>query len=181
LQKLDESNKGEITAAVVPIAKIINQDTTASKKNVSQATPGTDQTRSTLTVIEEPMPKGSSSHLSRIKEDSQDQLKQPVGKAKSVMIGTRCVYFTSKDVNPIECLINKPPGQVTLRDFKQRIFENSPWMTLNKAGDNLKHLFMFAYIDEEFGEIKMEKWNDDDMVPLHNNDVIYCWIESFNL
>jgi hypothetical protein len=92
---------------------------------------------------------------------------------------TNCIYWTSNDGNDVQCPINfNSSGQVTLRDFKEKVFQNSPWMTL---GSNLKHVFMFAKRDKEFGELKVEVWNDDEFVPLNIDNIIYCWIESYYL
>nr|XP_022323378.1 dixin-like isoform X1 [Crassostrea virginica] len=86
-----------------------------------------------------------------------------VGKGQN---STKVLYFTDKTVNPCMCTIHKRLGEITLKDFKE-IHEK-------KSGN---YRYSFKALDPEFGTVKEEVMNDDDIIPGWEGKIV-AWIEE---
>lgn len=80
---------------------------------------------------------------------------------------TKVLYFTERTVTPFMTSIPKRLGEVTLRDFKS-IFD--------KEGEYRYH---FKALDPEFGTVKEEVVDDDDILPGWEGKIV-GWVEEDN-
>lgn len=80
---------------------------------------------------------------------------------------TKVLYFTERTVTPFMTSIPKRLGEVTLRDFKN-IFD--------KEGEYRYH---FKALDPEFGTVKEEVVDDDDILPGWEGKIV-GWVEEDN-
>ncbi|KAK3107000.1 hypothetical protein FSP39_004689 [Pinctada imbricata] len=78
---------------------------------------------------------------------------------------TKVLYFTDKSVNPCMCTIHKRLGEITLRDIKS---------LYDKPGH---YRYSFKALDPEFGTVKEEVMNDDDIIPGWEGKIV-AWIEE---
>ncbi|XP_043202813.1 dixin-like isoform X2 [Amphibalanus amphitrite] len=79
---------------------------------------------------------------------------------------TKVVYYTEKTLTPFLSSIPKQLGEITLRDFKQ-IFD--------RAGN---FRFHFKSMDPEFGMVKEEISNDDEILPGFDGKLISWVVED---
>lgn len=86
-----------------------------------------------------------------------------IGKGQN---STKVLYFTDKTVNPCMCTIQKRLGEITLKDFKQ---------IHDKSSGNYR--YSFKALDPEFGTVKEEVMNDDDIIPGWEGKIV-AWIEE---
>ncbi|XP_071842046.1 dixin-like isoform X2 [Apostichopus japonicus] len=80
---------------------------------------------------------------------------------------TKVLYFTERTVTPFMTSIPRRLGEVTLRDFKS-IFD--------KEGEYRYH---FKALDPEFGTVKEEVVDDDDILPGWEGKIV-GWVEEDN-
>ncbi|XP_074652804.1 dixin-like [Tubulanus polymorphus] len=78
---------------------------------------------------------------------------------------TKILYFSDHTVTPFMCTIPKRLGLVTLKDFKQ---------IYDRQGNFRYH---FKSLDPEFGTVKEEISNDDDILPGWEGKIV-AWIEE---
>ncbi|XP_061183950.1 dixin-like isoform X2 [Saccostrea echinata] len=86
-----------------------------------------------------------------------------IGKSQN---STKVLYFTDKTVNPCMCTIHKRLGEITLKDFKKIHDKN--------VGN---YRYSFKALDPEFGTVKEEVMNDDDIIPGWEGKIV-AWIEE---
>ncbi|KAF7658548.1 hypothetical protein LDENG_00011290 [Lucifuga dentata] len=82
----------------------------------------------------------------------------------AVMGETRVIYHLEDQETPYLIRISVPPHRVTLADFKH---------VLNKPN----HKFFFKSVDDDFGVVKEEIFDDDARLPCVNGRVV-CWLVS---
>ncbi|XP_056010361.1 dixin-like isoform X25 [Ostrea edulis] len=90
----------------------------------------------------------------------------PNGSVSKNQNSTKVLYFTDKTVNPCMCTIPKRLGEITLKDFKQ--------IHDKKSGN---YRYSFKALDPEFGTVKEEVMNDDDIIPGWEGKIV-AWIEE---
>ncbi|CAH1796809.1 unnamed protein product [Owenia fusiformis] len=78
---------------------------------------------------------------------------------------TKVLYFTDRTVTPFMCNIPKRLGEITLRDIKQIV---------TRPGNFKYH---FKALDPEFGTVKEEMDQDDDIIPGWEGKIV-AWIEE---
>ncbi|XP_039258101.2 dixin-like [Styela clava] len=78
---------------------------------------------------------------------------------------TTVIYFTERNMTPARASIFKKIGEITLRDFKS---------VIQVPADNYK--FNFKALDPEFGTVKKEIFNDNDIVPGWEGKIV-AWLE----
>ncbi|KAH9513743.1 Dixin-A [Bulinus truncatus] len=78
---------------------------------------------------------------------------------------TNVIYYTANSDRPLTCLIRKKLGEIRLRDLKSVIPDS-----------NLYHYF-FKALDPEYGSIKEELSNDDDLLPGWEGKIV-AWLEE---
>ncbi|XP_047738873.1 uncharacterized protein LOC108676477 isoform X2 [Hyalella azteca] len=78
---------------------------------------------------------------------------------------TKVIYFTERTVTPFMSTVFKALGQVRLRDFKQ-VFDR-PGL----------HRYHFKNYDPEYGMVKEEIINDDDILPGVDGKII-AWVQE---
>ncbi|GFS27572.1 dixin-like [Elysia marginata] len=74
-------------------------------------------------------------------------------------------YHTPHADKPSTCLIHKKLGEIRLRDFKSAVGES-----------NLYHYYFKAY-DPEYGQVKEEVFQDDDILPGFEGKIV-AWLEE---
>lgn len=79
--------------------------------------------------------------------------------------GTKVVYYMDKSLTPFRCVLHKRIGEATLRDFK---------LVFDRPGQYRYH---FKTLDPEFGMVKEEVLNDDDILPGWDSKIV-AWIEE---
>ncbi|KAI8518682.1 Dixin [Branchiostoma belcheri] len=79
--------------------------------------------------------------------------------------GTKILYFTEKTVTPFMTSISKKLGDITLRDFKE---------VFDRQGS---FRFHFKALDPEFGTVKEEVCQDEDIIPGWEGKIV-AWIEE---
>ncbi|XP_071958457.1 dixin-like isoform X2 [Antedon mediterranea] len=82
-----------------------------------------------------------------------------------VINSTKVLYFTERTVTPFMSSITKPLGQVTLRDFKKIFDREGPYR------------YHFKALDPEFGTVKEEVVDDDDIIPGWEGKIV-GWVEE---
>ncbi|MPC38770.1 Dixin-A [Portunus trituberculatus] len=78
---------------------------------------------------------------------------------------TKVIYFTERTVTPFMSTINKPLGEIRLRDFKN-MFDRPGLFR-----------FHFKSYDPEYGMVKEEIVSDDDILPGVEGKII-AWVEE---
>ncbi|KAK3862286.1 hypothetical protein Pcinc_031834 [Petrolisthes cinctipes] len=78
---------------------------------------------------------------------------------------TKVIYFTERTVTPFMSTVGKPLGEVKLRDFKAMF---------DRPGS---YRFHFKSNDPEYGMVKEEVVNDDDILPGVDGKII-AWVEE---
>ncbi|KAI8775538.1 dixin isoform X1 [Biomphalaria glabrata] len=78
---------------------------------------------------------------------------------------TNVIYYISNSDKPFTCLIRKKLGEIRLRDLKCVIPDS-----------NLYHYF-FKALDPEYGSVKEELSNDDDILPGWEGKIV-AWLEE---
>lgn len=78
---------------------------------------------------------------------------------------TKVLYFTNRSVTPFMSTLNKPIGEIRLRDFKN-IFDRPGFFR-----------FHFKALDQEFGMVKEEITLDEAILP-GNEGKIVAWVEE---
>ncbi|XP_033100238.1 dixin-like isoform X2 [Anneissia japonica] len=78
---------------------------------------------------------------------------------------TKVLYFTERTVTPFMSSIPKKLGQVTLRDFKKIFDRDGPYR------------YHFKALDPEFGTVKEEVVDDDDIIPGWEGKIV-GWVEE---
>lgn len=78
---------------------------------------------------------------------------------------TKVVYFLSKSTTPFLSSIPKRIGEITLKDFK---------IILDRPGQFRYH---FKTLDREYGMVKEEVLQDDDLIPAWDNKIV-GWVEE---
>ncbi|RUS78225.1 hypothetical protein EGW08_014039 [Elysia chlorotica] len=98
-------------------------------------------------------------------------LNSQVPRPKSYVMGTvtegqtTVLYHTPQVEKPSTCLIHKKLGEIRLRDFKSAVGES-----------NLYHYYFKAY-DPEYGQVKEEVFQDDDILPGYEGKIV-AWLEE---
>lgn len=82
-----------------------------------------------------------------------------------VFNGTKVVYYMDKSLTPFRCTMHKRIGEARLRDFK---------LLFDRPGQFRYH---FKTLDPEFGMVKEEVSNDDDILPGWDSKIV-AWIEE---
>ncbi|XP_072165795.1 dixin-like isoform X3 [Diadema setosum] len=105
-------------------------------------------------------------------DDGIDDRKEPLSGLDRLSPGnnmkqpcTKVLYFTERTVTPFMSSIPKRLGEVTLRDFKQ-IFDREG-----------AYRFHFKALDPEFGTVKEEVVNDDDILPGWEGKIV-GWVDE---
>ncbi|XP_048588939.1 dixin isoform X2 [Nematostella vectensis] len=80
-------------------------------------------------------------------------------------VSTKVLYFTEKTVTPFLTSIPKRLGNITLRDFKHMFDRPGPYR------------FHFKALDPEFGTVKEEVIEDDDIIPGWEGKIV-AWVEE---
>ncbi|XP_069470394.1 dixin isoform X2 [Ambystoma mexicanum] len=78
---------------------------------------------------------------------------------------TKVLYFTDRSLTPFMVNIPKRLGEVTLSDFKAAI---------DREGT---HRYHFKALDPEFGTVKEEVFQDDDIIPGWEGKIV-AWVEE---
>lgn len=78
---------------------------------------------------------------------------------------TKVIYFTDKTITPYLTSIPKRLGEITLKDFKQLV---------DQPANNRFH---FKALDPEYGMVKEEVLQDDDILPGWEDKII-AWVET---
>ncbi|GFX07508.1 hypothetical protein TNCV_5092221 [Trichonephila clavipes] len=78
---------------------------------------------------------------------------------------TKVVYYMDKSLTPFRCTLQKRIGEATLRDFK---------LLFDRPGQYRYH---FKTLDPEFGMVKEEVHQDDDILPGWDSKIV-AWIEE---
>ncbi|KAK3778102.1 hypothetical protein RRG08_008692 [Elysia crispata] len=128
-----------------------------------------------------PRPSAATHTLNRVRPTSAGQRTSvsgnssiPVAHAprpKSYMAGaategqTTVVYHTPHADKPSTCIIHKKLGEIRLRDFKSAVGES-----------NLYHYYFKAF-DPEYGQVKEEVFQDDDVLPGYEGKIV-AWLEE---
>nr|XP_033773246.1 dixin isoform X3 [Geotrypetes seraphini] len=78
---------------------------------------------------------------------------------------TKVLYFTDRSLTPFMVNIPKRLGEVTLSDFKAAV---------SREGN---HRYHFKALDPEFGTVKEEVFNDDEIIPGWEGKIV-AWVEE---
>ncbi|XP_030076862.1 dixin isoform X2 [Microcaecilia unicolor] len=78
---------------------------------------------------------------------------------------TKVLYFTDRSLTPFMVNIPKRLGEVTLSDFKA---------ATSREGN---HRYHFKALDPEFGTVKEEVFNDDEIIPGWEGKIV-AWVEE---
>ncbi|XP_029428250.1 dixin isoform X2 [Rhinatrema bivittatum] len=78
---------------------------------------------------------------------------------------TKVLYFTDRSLTPFMVNIPKRLGEVTLSDFK---------VAVSREGN---HRYHFKALDPEFGTVKEEVFNDDEIIPGWEGKIV-AWVEE---
>ncbi|TRY77851.1 hypothetical protein TCAL_06147 [Tigriopus californicus] len=118
-----------------------------------------------MDVNEKPSTTANSSRLSSLdyRINNNEGRSNPI--SPMVPSTTKVLYFTNRSVTPFMSTLNKPIGEIRLRDFKN-IFDRPGFFR-----------FHFKALDQEFGMVKEEITLDEAILP-GNEGKIVAWVEE---
>uniref|UniRef100_A0A8C8SFC5 Dixin n=1 Tax=Pelusios castaneus TaxID=367368 RepID=A0A8C8SFC5_9SAUR len=101
----------------------------------------------------------------RVNISSELGMLHPLTSLPAVSTCTKVLYFTDRSLTPFMVNIPKRLGEVTLKDFKAAI---------DREGT---HRYHFKALDPEFGTVKEEVFQDDDIIPGWEGKIV-AWVEE---